>query len=152
MVLLTTGKRPNRDDTFLILVLICLLVFICNAAKGSVVDDIRAEALRQGVDPKIALSVAKVESGLNPTAIGRKGEIGLYQIMPFNGAKYAPNISVFDIKTNIRIGIYLISRAKYQCSDMGQYYIICYNQGPHRRPKYPHLHPYYKRIVANYDR
>lgn len=39
-------------------------------------------SLSMGFDPNIALSVAKVESKLNPSAVGKIGEIGLFQLRP----------------------------------------------------------------------
>lgn len=104
-----------------------------------------AEAVKQGLDPQLALAIAKTESSLNPNAIGSKGEIGVFQIMPFN----APHIALFDPKENIRVGILLLRRNKIQCADMGQYWVVCFNNGVNRRPKYPYLHPYYKRVIAS---
>jgi soluble lytic murein transglycosylase-like protein len=37
-----------------------------------------------GIDPLISISVIDVESKFNPKAVGTKGEIGLFQIMPNN--------------------------------------------------------------------
>ena len=34
------------------------------------------------VDPLLALNIAEAESTLNPKAVGKAGEIGLYQIHP----------------------------------------------------------------------
>ena len=36
----------------------------------------------QGVDPRVALSVAKVESNYNQELVGSKGEVGVFQVLP----------------------------------------------------------------------
>ncbi|OHV35930.1 MULTISPECIES: lytic transglycosylase [Pseudofrankia] len=43
---------------------------------------IRAEAARQGIDPTLALAIASVESGFDPTAVSRVGAVGVMQLMP----------------------------------------------------------------------
>lgn len=117
-----------------------------NAADSKVLSIIRKEAIKQDLDPNLAIAVATAESGLNQQARGRHGEIGLFQIMPYN----AGGMNIFEVHYNVQRGIYLIKRAKQACSDMGPFYIICYNQGAKRRPKYPYLHPYYKAVREYY--
>lgn len=118
-----------------------------SALADSLPDKIAAEAVKQGVNPQLAIAIAITESGLNPYAKGSKGEIGLFQIMPYHYATH----QLYDINTNIRIGILLLKRFQQQCSDMGNYWVICYNQGPKRRPRYPHLHPYYKQVSRHLE-
>ncbi|HUP18956.1 MAG TPA: transglycosylase SLT domain-containing protein [Gemmatimonadota bacterium] len=43
---------------------------------------IHAEVLRQGLPPGIVFAVVEAESGFDPGAVGRQGEIGLMQIKP----------------------------------------------------------------------
>ena len=109
---------------------------------AGVKDNIRAEAIRQGVPADLAIAVATVESGLNPRVVGSKGELGVFQIMPYH-ATYA---ILSETDSNIHEGVKLIKASLRACRDMSMYSIICYNQGTHRRPKYPQLHPYYLKI------
>lgn len=106
---------------------------------------IRKEALRQGLDPDIAVSIATIESNLNIHAIGPKKEIGLFQILP----RYSPvpRKQLFDPKINIRIGIMKLIEARDRCPVQENLsWTICYNNG-WRHPKYPFLHPYYIRFM-----
>jgi soluble lytic murein transglycosylase-like protein len=61
-------------------------------------------ALTEGVDPRVALAVARVESGMNPRARGARGEYGLCQTargLGFAGACGA----LLDPRVNARWGV-----------------------------------------------
>ncbi len=104
---------------------------------------IEVEAIHQGVSPKLAIGVATVESSLNPNARGAKGEIGLFQLLP---ATLEPKKSRLLVN-NIRRGIREIAYWQKNCPTKDQEtFVICYNQGYHH-PKYPLLHPYYKKVM-----
>lgn len=140
-------KNRSREDKFLLFISAVLLGFILAysvCGKADIVQQIRQEAVIQGVDPDIAVAVAKVESNLNPKARGKRGEIGLYQIMPCN----AKGQNLWDQKINIRIGVSILARlSKSYKSTAINGFIIAYNNGPHRHPKYPLLHPYYRKVM-----
>ncbi len=122
---------------------------LCNSGRNNIEYMIESEAIQAGLDPKLVLSIAKVESGLNPNAKGTKGEIGVFQIRTQNVAcptcLYSPNY-------NIKHGVSILRVNKSKCSDMGPAWFICFNNGMFRRPKYPQLHPYYKKVMAVYGR
>lgn len=104
---------------------------------------ITIEAIHQGVDPNLSVGVATVESGLNPEARGSKGEIGLFQLLPRTTGKR----TVKSVLPNIREGIRQIKFWQANCpTKEHETFIICYNQG-YRHPKYPRLHPYYKKVM-----
>lgn len=145
---MTMNKRRNdADDKFLaticgILLLIILAFSTC--AKAGVVEMIEAEARRQHFDPAIAVAVATVESGLDQNAIGKKGEIGIYQILP----RVYPGANLFDLKTNIKLGIEHLKYWKRVCPTIeGISFVNCYNSG-FRRPKYPFLRPYVRKVAS----
>ena len=81
-------------------------------------------------DASVALAVAKVESNLNPDAIGSLGEIGLYQIRPEYNPSYTKE-NLFDVHSNIILGIKKLREERKLCplktSDLD--YLICYNRG-----------------------
>lgn len=105
---------------------------------------IAKEAIRQHFSVDLAIAVAKTESNLNPYARGKNGEIGLFQVLPRN----APRVALFDPKSNARVAVAILKDYQRQCRDMGRYFVICYNQGAKKRPKYPKLHPYYKKVQS----
>lgn len=105
-------------------------------------NQIVTESNRQGLQPEIALAVAKVESGFNPKAVGKHGEIGLFQLHP----KYVN--AIFNRKENIRKGVQQLLYWKQHCPvQKGYAWVSCYNQG-FRNPRFPELLPYMKKIAA----
>lgn len=111
--------------------------------KETIKQLITIEAIHQGVSPKLAISVATVESRLNPNARGSKGEVGLFQLLP--GSK--STVRDAEIGYNIIKGISEIKYWKTHCPVKDQEtFVICFNGG-FRHPKYPLLHPYYKKVM-----
>jgi soluble lytic murein transglycosylase-like protein len=79
-----------------------------------VIEVIREMAPSYGVPTWFALRIANVESGYNPYARGRAGEIGIYQLkcptargMGFEGDCEA----LTDVRTNVRWGLKHLSLA-----------------------------------------
>jgi soluble lytic murein transglycosylase-like protein len=93
----------------------------------SIADSIFAEAQRQGVDPSLALEVAREESSLNPNAVGAAGEIGLFQLMPETAA--ALGVDPYDVAQNIQGGISYLRQLLAQFGDPAKA-VAAYNCGP----------------------
>jgi hypothetical protein len=141
------NRRSDADDKFLIGVLTVLLFAIfglSTCVKADVVEMIKIEARHQHFDPTIAVAVATVESNLDQNAIGSKGEIGVFQILP----RTYPGANLFDLKTNIRLGIEHLKYWKRACPTVeGISFVNCYNSG-FRHPKYPFLRPYVRKVAS----
>lgn len=108
-----------------------------------------------GVDGNVARAVASVESNLDPKAIGLLGEVGLYQIRPEYEKRYSKK-QLFDVTTNIRVGIAMLKRAKDTCIHRKNLdYLVCFNGGNEmaKRIKHPSVFPYVlqvKKRIASY--
>ncbi|MGI6681389.1 MAG: lytic transglycosylase domain-containing protein [Bdellovibrionota bacterium] len=74
---------------------------------------IKDEGKRQGIDPALALAVAKVESSMNPMAVSTDGHYskGLFQLLDNTGKELMANFanyehySPYDIEQNSTLGI-----------------------------------------------
>lgn len=71
-------------------------------------DLISAEAKKQGLDPRLALAVASVESSFDPGAVSSAGARGLMQLMPATARALGVNID--DPADNIRGGVTLLKQ------------------------------------------
>lgn len=140
-------KRHSAEEKFLLAIVSALLLLILGfstCGRADVVEKIEAEARRQHFSPEIAVAVAMVESSLNQDAIGRAGEIGIYQILP----RTAPGADLFDLNTNIRVGIKHLKYWQKVCPTRKSIeFVNCYNSG-FKHPKYPLLRPYVKRVIS----
>lgn len=140
-------QRNDADIRYLmgVTTLVLLAIFIFSTcAKAGVVELIEAEAKAQHFDPAIAVAVATVESNLDQNVIGDKGEIGVFQILP----RTYPGANLFDLKTNIHLGIEHLKYWKRACPTVeGISFVNCYNSG-FRHPKYPFLRPYVRKVAA----
>jgi hypothetical protein len=76
------------------------------------IEKIRAAAQAKGVDPEVAVSIARAESGLDPNAKAKSSTAsGLFQILnsTWSGNKGAPG-KQFNADENIRVGTDIISQ------------------------------------------
>lgn len=131
---------------FLIIVLAVFTILTTQIASADIAEVIRCTAAQEGVDPELALAIARVESGLNVGARGKLGEIGVYQLRPeFHRVRCG------DYLSNVRTGIRYLRSIQVTCSrKYGQAWFICYNVGPNygKQIRYPTKFPYYTRVLA----
>lgn len=132
-------------------ILLLTLLASPSFANDRIKSLIAAESVRQGIDPRIPLAIAKVESNYNPLAVGPVGELGVFQIRPRVEADFT---RLLDPKYNIREGIRQLKWWAANCPIPDKsLFFICFNNG-FRKPKYPTLLPYYRRVAAvleNYE-
>jgi soluble lytic murein transglycosylase-like protein len=94
----------------------------------SIADQIFAEAQHQGIDPSLALEVARAESSLNPAAIGDDGQsIGLFQLKLSTAAMLG--VDPYDVAQNIQGGIMYLRQLLAQFGDSAKA-AAAYNCGP----------------------
>ncbi|MGB0389008.1 MAG: transglycosylase SLT domain-containing protein, partial [Ardenticatenaceae bacterium] len=89
------------------------------------------------IDWRLLASMAYKESSLNPSAIGRDGEIGLMQILPSTWDEFAPKAGVsdpFDPVSNVQVGATYLAYVRDQLIWRGypeEYWaLVAYNWGP----------------------
>jgi soluble lytic murein transglycosylase-like protein len=110
---------------------------IANSARYRIPADLAAKiydvALAEGIDPKLAYSLVRVESDFTHGAISSKGALGLTQLMPATARFFEPRLQradLFDPETNLHIGFRFLKEliAKYHGDvDLA---LHAYNRGP----------------------
>jgi hypothetical protein len=129
---------------YILAMLFLTLVFPnqCHADCNNTECMIAVEAIQQDVPVRVAIAVAKVESGLRQSAKGPFGEIGVFQIRP----EYT-TANIHDLKTNVKEGVRQLAYWHKNCPVReGVSWVNCYNAGM-KHPKYPLLRPYVKKVI-----
>jgi hypothetical protein len=127
-----------------VLLIVSLCALPANAqSKTDIRGMIEESAMRNGVDPDLAVAIATVESSLNPEAIGSKGEIGVFQLRP----EFHP-VKPGSVEHNIEVAVIYLStiRQKWQ-GVYGDAWFIKFNLGPnYRQINHPKLFAYYIKV------
>ncbi len=98
---------------------------------------IRYEALRAGLDPRLVLAVIDVESGFRKYAVSPAGARGYMQVMPFWVREIGmPGQNLFHARTNLRYGC-VILRHYLQVEDGNLFNALGRYNGSLGRPEYP---------------
>lgn len=135
-------------------------------STSSVQAQIVSTAQQYGVDPNLALAVAKQESGYQQTGSngqtlqstlsnGQPGALGVFQLMPATAAGL--NVDPNDQTGNITGGVKLLSQLLTQFNGNVPLALAAYNSGAGNVQKYggvppfPETQNYVSSIMANYQ-
>ena len=98
---------------------------------------VRYEALRAGLDPRLVLAVIDVESGFRKYAVSSAGARGYMQVMPFWVREIGmPGQNLFHPRTNLRYGC-VILRHYLRIEDGNLHNALGRYNGSLGRPEYP---------------
>jgi len=120
-------------------------------------DKIIAKCQELGVNPYLALAVAKQESGYNPNAKSPVGAQGIFQLMPAT-AKGLGVKNAFDIDQNIDGGVRYLKQKLREFGGDIRLALASYNAGSGAVKKYKGIPPYketqnyVKSIMAEFNR
>jgi len=102
--------------------------------KETIQKQLRAVALELGLDPNLALSMAKVESHYDPKRVSPKGAVGVLQVMPrFAWHEYSVSREwLFNPHVNIRVGLTWMRSLLYRFDYNLDLALAAYNAGVSR--------------------
>jgi len=116
---------------------------------------IQTTAGRHHVDPALVRAVMETESGGNPTAVSRKGALGLMQLMPTTAIQLGVK-NVFSPDDNLEAGVrYLRSMLEHYNGDLDRS-LAAYNAGMGAVdraggvPRYRETRDYVRKVTSNY--
>jgi soluble lytic murein transglycosylase-like protein len=116
---------------------------------------IQTTAARHHVDPALVRAVMETESGGNPTAVSRKGALGLMQLMPTTAIQLGVK-NVFSPDDNLEAGVrYLRSMLEHYNGDLDKS-LAAYNAGMGAVdraggvPRYRETRDYVRKVTNNY--
>jgi len=87
---------------------------------------VASNALAAGIDPVLALAVARQESGFNPSAVSKAGAIGVMQLMPATAAQLG--VDPYNAGQNIQGGVTYLAQMLSRFTDPAQA-LAAYNWG-----------------------
>lgn len=123
--------------------LMCIL-FTHASAQAADVNSVKAtivkHAIEMGVDPAIALSIARTESGFRHEARSSHGAVGVFQLMPSTARRMGYN--PYSLNENIKAGITYYKKM-YNMFGSVELALAAYNAGPGNVKKYNNKVPPY---------
>ena len=124
----------------------------CTQVQASDVNTVKASivkhSIEMGVDPAIALSIARAESGFRHEARSAHGAVGVFQLMPSTARRMGLN--AYSLNDNIRGGI-MYYKSMYKMFGSMELALAAYNAGPGNVKRYNNKVPPYaetKRFIA----
>jgi hypothetical protein len=109
-------------------------VRIADGNRATIRKKLRTVAMELGLAPRLALSMAKIESGYDHKAVSPKGAIGVLQLLPqYVCQEYdvTPDM-LFDPDVNIRIGLAYMKWLLMRFNQNLDLSLAAYNAGPRR--------------------
>ena len=135
----------------LVLFAITLVLMLTAQVQAADTSTIKAtivkHAIEMGVDPAIALSIARTESGYRHEARSCHGAVGVFQLMPSTAKRMGFN--AYALNDNIKAGI-MYYKMMYKMFGSMELALAAYNAGPGNVKRYRAVPPYAetKRFVS----
>ena len=141
--------------TMTVVFLLCSPVKANQHSVSTVKESIVKHSLELGIDPALALSIAKSESGFRHEARSRGGAVGVFQLMPSTARRLG--VDPYCLSGNIKGGLMYYKRL-YTMFGSTELALAAYNAGPGIVKKYRKVPPYgetrvfVNKIMSEYKR
>ena len=122
----------------IVLTAIALVSFLTANAQAAISEDVVKESIvkhsvEMGVDPALALSIAKIESGFKHELKSPSGAVGVFQVLPSTAKKIGYN--PYYLNENIKAGL-TYYKMMYKMFGSTELALAAYNAGPGNVKKY----------------
>jgi soluble lytic murein transglycosylase-like protein len=110
-------------------------------------------ALVNGINPSLAMRMAKIESNMNPNAVSHTGDGGLFQLNDRAHKFHNPEWRYIPV-TNTSKAMYVLGKLRNSCKHKdNNSFVLCYNLGRYgaSKIKHPYKHPYYRKFSQVYQ-
>lgn len=133
--------------TITVVCLLCPQVKANQHSVSTVKESIVKQSLELGIDPALALSIAKSESGFRHEARSRGGAVGVFQLMPSTAKRLGVN--PYYLSGNIKGGL-MYYKKMYSLFGSTELALAAYNAGPKIVKQYNKVPPFRetKRFVS----
>ena len=141
--------------TITVVCLLCPQVRANQHSVSNVKDSIVKHSLELGIDPALALSIAKSESGFRHEARSSHGAVGVFQLMPSTAKRLGVN--PYYLSDNIKGGL-MYYKKLYNMFGSTELALAAYNAGPgivkryNRVPPYGETRHFVSKIMTEYNR
>jgi soluble lytic murein transglycosylase-like protein len=128
-----------------------------NVDRDGVEKMVREAAERHHVDPALVRAVIETESNWNPSAVSRKGALGLMQLIPTTAQRFGVN-DAFNPKQNVDAGVRYLRTLLERYNGNLDLALAAYNAGEgavdraHGIPFYRETRNYVQRVQDAYFR
>lgn len=132
----------EKLNTILLIVVVLLFMSPVNAetpSKVTVKECIVKHSIEMGMDPALALSIAKLESDFNHSRRSPYGAVGVFQLLPSTAQRMGYN--AHQLNGNVKGGI-AYYKLMYNMFGSVELALAAYNAGPGNVSKYNGVPPF----------
>lgn len=148
--------RKTVLATIALLTILCVRVQAAPTPENVIKEAIVKHSLEMNVDPALALSIAKKESGFRHELRSAHGAVGVFQILPSTAKKIGYN--PYYLNENIKAGL-TYYKMMYKMFGSTELALAAYNAGPGNVKKYGGTIPPYaetrrfvSQIMSDYNK
>lgn len=141
--------------TIAVVCLLCPKVEANQHSVSNVKETIVKHSIELGIDPALALSIAKSESGFKHDTRSTHGAVGVFQLMPSTARRLGVN--PYYLSDNVKGGL-MYYKKMYNMFGSTELALAAYNAGPgivkryNRVPPYGETKKFVSRIMTEYNR
>lgn len=132
-------SRKTILTTIALLTLLCVRVQAAPTPENVIKETIVKHSIEMNVDPALALSIAKKESGFKHELKSPYGAVGVFQLLPSTANRMGFN--PYYLSENIKAGL-TYYKMMYKMFGSTELALAAYNAGPGNVKKYGAVPPY----------